>query len=146
MATKRILRLTGQEALVKVDGTVGSVTIDLATDLLLPTEVIDGAPLVNIITLYVTGTPGAVANISRGGTSLWDMQAGPFTELDMLNLGGTSDATLNSANLTVTTYGADLRQAGVECQVLVKLRKVAGYKSTLPQGGSPHALNTRFHC
>lgn len=128
MATKRILRLTGQEALVKVDGTVGSVTIDLATDLLLPTEVISGTALVNIITLYVTGKPGAVANISRGGTSLWDAQAGPFTELDMLNLGGTSDATLNSANLTVTTSGA-------ECQVLVKLRKVAGYKSTLPPGG-----------
>lgn len=128
MATKRILRLTGQEALVKVDGTVGSVTIDLETDLLLPTEVINGTVKANIITLYCTGKPGAIANISRDGTSLWDVQAAPFTELDMLNLGGASDDTLNSANLTITTTGAD-------CQVLVKLRKVAGYKSTLPPGG-----------
>lgn len=124
MATKRILRLTNTEALVKVDGAVGSVTINLATDLLLPTEEVVGTPRVNMVMMQVSGKQNSVISIARSGENLYDMQANAAECIDLLTLGCASDSTNNDQNIVVTS-------AGAEGQLIIKLRKVSGYASKL---------------
>lgn len=123
MATKRILRLTNTEAIVKVDGPVGAVTVDLATDLKLTTEDIT-TPSVNIVAMAVTGRPGAYATITRNGVELWDLQADAGVNLNLLDIGGITDSINNTSDIVVTTSGA-------ECQLLLKLRKISGYQTKI---------------
>lgn len=124
MATKRILKLTNTEAIVKIDGDVGSVTIDLDVDLKLATEDIVGTPAVNILTMQVSGKVGGVASITRNSETLWDLSSNTGEIIDLNNIGGISDSTHNTSDIVVTTSGA-------ETQLLLKLRKVAGFKSKI---------------
>lgn len=124
MATKRILRLTNTEALVKVDGTVGSVTIDLQTDLKLATEELSGTQRVNIVVMQSSGKPNSVLSLSRNGVNLWDLQANAAQGLNLLEIGGATDATENDSDIVVTSSGA-------EGQLILKLRKVSGYKTLI---------------
>lgn len=124
MANKRILRLTNTEALVKFDGAPGSVTLNLATDLKLATEDIVGTPAVNITFLAVSGKADSVVSISRGGVNLWDLQSNASTYLNLLDIGGTSDSTNNTADIVATISGA-------EGQLVMKVRKVSGYKTKI---------------
>lgn len=120
MATKRILRLTNTEAIVKVDGAVGSVTIDLDVDLKLATEDVT-TPRVNITLLQVSGKPNSVLTVARGLDSLYDLQAGSAECIDMQTIGCMSDNTNNDQDIVVTSSGA-------EGQLILKLRKVSGYQ------------------
>jgi hypothetical protein len=124
MATKRILRLTNTEALVKVDGTVGSVTIDLQTDLKLETEELVGDQKVNIVLMQVAGKTNSVLSVARNGVNLWDLQAGSALCVNLLDIGGASDSTENTSDIVVTSSGA-------EGQLILKLRKVSGYKTLI---------------
>lgn len=124
MATKRVLRLTNTEAVIKVDGTVGSVTIDLQTDLKLATEELVGTQRVNIVVMQSSGKPNSVISVARNGVNLWDLQANAAQGLNLLEIGGASDATENSSNIVVTSTGA-------EGQLILKLRKVEGYKTLI---------------
>lgn len=125
MATnKRILRLTNQEAIVKIDGDVGSATIDLDVDLKLTTEEIVGSPAVNIVIMQVSGKVGSVLSVARNGVNLWDLQAGSAECIDMLNIGGAADNTFNTSDIVVTSSGA-------EGQLILKLRKQSGYKTLI---------------
>lgn len=124
MATKRILRLTNQEALIKVDGTVGSVTIDLDVDLKLATEQIVGTPRVNIIAMQVSGKPNSVLSVARNGVNLWDLQAGAGQLVDFQNLGLSSDTTENASDIVVTS-------AGAEGQLILKVRKIEGFRTLI---------------
>lgn len=124
MANKRILRLTNTEALVKFDGSPGSVTLNLATDLKLPTEDIVGTPTVNITFMAVSGKLDSTVSISRGGVNLWDLQSNASTYLNLLDIGGTSDSTNNTADIVATISGA-------EGQLVMKVRKVSGYKTKI---------------
>lgn len=124
MATKRILKLTNTEAIVKVDGTAGTVTIDLDVDLKLPSELIIGSPAVNILALKIAGKPGGIASVIRNSETLWDLQANTGETIDLYNIGGISDPTHNTFDIIVTT-------AGAETQLLLKLRKVSGFKSRI---------------
>jgi hypothetical protein len=131
MPTKRILRLTNTEALVKVDGTVGSVTIDLQTDLKLATEELVGNQQVNIVLMQVAGKTNSVLSVARNGVNLWDLQAGSALCVNLLDIGGASDSTENTSDIVVTSSGA-------EGQLILKLRKVSGYKTLIrtEQNGS----------
>lgn len=120
MAAKRILKLTHQEAVVKFDGAIGTVTIDLATDLKLATETISGTPTVNIIGFQVTGAPTGVITISRNSVDLFTVLTDNSPCVDLLEFGGTSESTNNTSNIVITSSVA----IG---QVILKLRKVSGY-------------------
>lgn len=120
---KRILRLTNTEALVKIDGAPGVTTINLATDLKLPTEEVS-TPAVNITMLQVSGKPGCTASVVRNNEDLYDLQSGSAECIDFLSLGGASDSTNNTSNIDVVI-------AGAEGQLILKLRKVSGYKTKL---------------
>jgi hypothetical protein len=124
MANKRILRLTNTEALVKVDGVVGSVTIGLATDLLLPHEEVVGTPKVNIAMMQVSGKTGSVMSVERDGENLYDLQAGSAECIDLFAIGAASDNTNNDSDIVVTSSGA-------EGQLILKLRKVSGYQTKI---------------
>lgn len=124
MATKRVLRLTNTEALVKVDGTVGSVTIDLQTDLKLATEELVGTQKVNIVLMQVSGKPNSVLSVARNSVNLWDLQADSALCVNLLDIGGASDSTENDKDIVVTSSGA-------EGQLVLKLRKVEGYKTLI---------------
>lgn len=124
MATKRILRLTNTEALIKVDGAIGSVTIDLAVDLKLATEAISGTPRVNLVVMQVSGKPGAVVSVARNSINLWDLQADAAECINLLEVGGATDNTENASNIVVTSSGA-------EGQLLLKVRKLSGYRTLI---------------
>lgn len=124
MATKRILRLTNQEALIKVDGSVGTVTIDLDVDLKLATEEIVGTPRANIIAMQVSGKPNSVLSVARNGVNLWDLQAGAGQLIDFQNLGLSSDTTENASDIAVTSSGA-------EGQLILKVRKIDGFRTLI---------------
>ena len=120
MATKRILKLTNTEAIVKIDGAPGTVTIDLDVDLKLSSEDIVGTPRVNIITMQVSGKPNSVLSVARNSENLWDLQANTAELVDLNNIGGISDPTNNTSDIVVTSSTA-------EGQLLLRLRKVSGY-------------------
>lgn len=120
MATKRILKLTNTEAIVKIDGAPGTVTIDLDVDLKLSSEDIVGTPIVNIITMQVSGKPNSVLSVARNSENLWDLQANTAELVDLNNIGGISDPTNNTSDIVVTSSTA-------EGQLLLRLRKVSGY-------------------
>ena len=120
MATKRILKLTNTEAIVKIDGEPGTVTIDLDVDLKLSSEDIVGTPRVNIITMQVSGKPSSVLSVARNSENLWDLQANTTGLVDLNNIGGISDPTNNTSDIVVTSSTA-------EGQLLLRLRKVSGY-------------------
>lgn len=120
MATKRILKLTNTEAIVKIDGEPGTVTIDLDVDLKLSSEDIVGTPRVNIITMQASGKPNSVLSVARNSENLWDLQANTAELVDLNNIGGISDSTNNTSDIVVTSSTA-------EGQLLLRLRKVSGY-------------------
>lgn len=120
MATKRILKLTNTEAIVKIDGEPGTVTIDLDVDLKLSSEDIVGTPRVNIITMQASGKPNSVLSVARNSENLWDLQANTAGLVDLNNIGGISDPTNNTSDIVVTSSTA-------EGQLLLRLRKVSGY-------------------
>ena len=124
MANKRILRLTNTEAVIKIDGAVGSITIDPTVDLKLVTEDLEAVQKVNISFMAVSGKPDSVISVSRDGTNLWDLQANAATYLNLMDIGSTTDWTLSDKPITVTI-------AGAEGQLLMKLRKVSGYKTKI---------------
>jgi hypothetical protein len=124
MATKRILKLTNTEAIIKVDGTVGTVTIDLDVDLRLATEEISGTPSVSIVQMQVAGKAGGLASVARNSVNLWDLQANTAEMVDLLGFGGVTDNTNSTHDIVVTT-------ATAETQLLIKLRKNSGFRTLI---------------
>jgi hypothetical protein len=141
MATKRILKLTNTEAIVKVDGTVGTATIDLQTDLLHPFESLDGAvQTVAISMLVVSGKPTGVVTITRNGVVLYNLSVDACAVVDMQSLGPIYDATEGTSDIVV---GLTV----VDCEVIMKLRKISGYMTRYNATGTgvyenPGAPNT----
>jgi hypothetical protein len=120
MATKRLISLRNNEALVKIEGAAGAVTIGLATDLLGAAEVLDGGTqtvtLAGIRWTSVTGT----ATIVRNGVTIASIAAGSvgnFMENFYDDGGKTND-------IVVTTVTG-------EVQIWLKLHKVGGYKTMI---------------
>lgn len=117
--TKRVLRLTNTDAVVKVYGAAGSTTITLGTDLKLAGETL-GTPAVSITGLIVTGVAGGQVTVTRNSQVLYQLVTDNSPTIDLLEFGNTSDDTNSTHDIVVTTTGA-------ESQLLLKVRKTAGY-------------------
>ncbi len=119
MATKRLVSLRNNEAIVKIEGAAGAVTIDLDVDLLGGGEVLDGATQsVNIVGITWTSTVGT-ATIARNAIVVASTPAGSGSLGQLQNFfedGG------KTHDIVVTT-------AGGEVQLWIKLHKVGGYKT-----------------
>jgi hypothetical protein len=116
----QVLKMTETLAIVKVSG--GGGTIDLATDLLSSTMIIEGTPTVNITYAQwnISGGVGDKIAVVRNAVTILNLQQNAG-ELDMGGNGGYSDNTHNTFNIVVTTTGVG--------EVYLTLRKVAGYRS-----------------
>jgi hypothetical protein len=116
---KRIIRLTNNEALIKIEGAAGTNTISLATDLLGAGEALDGGTQTATITNVTWTTNGGTFTIVRNGVTLVSSSApvghlGP--QQNFFDDGGkTSDIVVTSAT--------------AEVQVWIRVHKVGGFKT-----------------
>lgn len=121
--TKTILKNVNQEAVIKVSGTDGSAVIDLQTDLVASTQVVDGATqTVNIVGLIWTGATNGIAEVSRDGTIIATLQANAAGALEFGGQAMIPETIQNTKDITITISGAQ-----TECWIRVK--KVGGYKT-----------------
>lgn len=119
--TKTILKNVNQETVIKVAGTADSATIDLSTDLVASTQVVDGeTQTVNIIGLVWTGAPDGIIQITRGGVIITTLQANAAGALEFAGQQMISDSINNTSDLVVTISGAQ-----AECWI--RVRKISGY-------------------
>lgn len=130
--SQSILRLTHQEAVVKVWGPTGtSETIDISDLEAVGQELIpEGFPKVNIVGVTWTGHPSAIITITRNvvieetptPTRVLTL---PCTGANSIEFGGQelpSESTGNASNITVAITG----EAG---EIYLKLRKIDGYRT-----------------
>lgn len=120
---KTILRKTPQKVGVKVAGGAGTDTIALATDLLHTTEVVDGTPTVNILSLHWTGAAAGVATITRNGTIIATLAGATAGEL-LFNDAEFVENVNNTSDIVVTITGGQM-------EVWMLLRKADGYTSKI---------------
>lgn len=120
-ATKQVLKLTHNEAVVKVTNpTADTATIDLQTDLKLASEVLEASQVVSISKILFSVSPVAGASISilRGATTEATLfGSGEFD----LSANGMAEDHSPTTDITVTFTGT----GGT---VYLKLRKTTGYE------------------
>lgn len=116
---KTVLTKTETLAVVKITG-AGSETIDLSTDLLSITQVLNGTLKVGIN--FIQWTTGGNVTIVRNGVTIFDLytNTGNF---DLSAHGGCVEYTQGDQNIVVTITGGGT--------VLLTLRKAGGYDSKI---------------
>lgn len=122
--TKTILKLTHQEAIVKIAGTAGSASIDLQTDLLHANQALSGGTqTVNLLAANWVGLPNSTITVTRGSDNIITV---PGDQPQLLDFEGAGyvDSVNNSSDITVTI-------AGAEAQIYLTLRKASGYASKI---------------
>lgn len=119
---KDFLRKTEKKVAVKVSGTNVTETITLATDLLVPTQVVSGTPKVNILAFKWAGALGATVTITRNSKTIVKLVCDNPGEMDFLDSEFTESIN-NDSDLVVVTTG--------EAQLWLNLRKESGYKSKI---------------
>ena len=118
---KTILKNTNQETVIKVSGTAGVATINLATDLLAATQALaGGVQTVNIATVQWVGLSAATITITRNAVNVLTLPGGGADYLEFAEGAGFVESTENTSNISVTI-------AGAEAQCYLVLRKVSGY-------------------
>ena len=118
---KTVLKNTNQEAVIKVAGTAAAATIDLQTDILASTQVLDGdTQRVNILSFNWSGGSDGIISITRNSIVIATLQA---NAAGMMYFDGQSmipDSIENTSDIVVTISGA-------QCELWIKVRKVSGY-------------------
>lgn len=132
--TGTVMKLTHQEAVVKVAGTAATHTIDLSVALVPASgQILDGeTQTVTITGVTWSGADGGVVTISRGGVTVMTLQA---NAAGMLLFDG---QTMPPESIGAT---ADISVAisGAQAECWLKLRKVSGYKTTIePEQFGPY--------
>lgn len=122
---KTIFKKTYGEALVKVAGPAGNVTINLATDLLATNDSLlsGGTPTVNIAAVAWSGASDGVVTISRNNVVVMTLLASATGFLDFGGQIFPPDQTENTSNIVVTI-------TGTQAECWIRLRKASGYKNT----------------
>lgn len=122
--TKTVLKNTESMAVVKVAGTAGSATISLASDLLSPTQELNGSTqTVNLVGANWTGARNGAIEVARNEVAILTIPADQPQIFDFQG-DGYVDTVENTQDITVTISGA-------ESQVYLTLRKANGYKSKI---------------
>jgi hypothetical protein len=116
---KTIMKMTQTEAVVKINGT-GTETINLSTDLLSTSQVLQGDLKVGLT--FLQWTTGGNISITRGGVEIYKLftNTGNF---DMGGNGGFADYTQSDENIVVSITGDGV--------IFLTLRKAGGYKSKI---------------
>lgn len=117
--TKVVMKVTETTANVKIVGT-GTEVINLATDLIAPTQILDGTVRVGI--MFIQWTAGTSITISRGIEPIYEL-FGATGIFDLSGYNGMLDVQNQSDNITVNIAGGG--------SVLINLRKISGYTSRI---------------
>lgn len=127
---KSFLKISDFEAVVKVTGdNADTTTITLNSDLLhAPTQVVDGSTqTVDITGMAWTGAANAVIQIVRDSVIITTLQAGAAGYLEFTGQFMTPDTTQNTKDIVVSIHHG-------QAELWLRVRKVAGYKSTIEDG------------
>lgn len=123
--TKTILKASENETVVKVQGTSGTATINIATDILASTQVLDGSTqTVDIIGLGWSGAAGGVVQVKRNSVVITTRVVDNSGYAEFRGQDIPAETTENTSNIDVVISGAQ-----AECWLV--LRKVGGYKSKI---------------
>lgn len=123
--TKTVMKVTHQEAIVKVAGTSAAATIDLSADLVAPGQVLDGATqAVNIVGVMWSGAAVGQIQLTRNSVVVKTMTTDTADYHDYSGQDMIPESTENTSDIVVTISGAQ-----AECWL--KLRKVSGYRTTV---------------
>ena len=128
---KSFLKISDSEAVIKITGVAGDTdTITLDTDLLHgETQRPDDAipPTVDITGMAWTGAVNGVIQIERNSEIIATLQAGAAGYLEFTGQYMTPDTTNNTYDIVVNITGG-------QSELWLRVRKVAGYKSTIEDG------------
>ena len=120
--TKTILRNTNLETVVQVGGTSGSATITLNSDLVASSQALTagGTPTVNITGYMVSGLLTSAITVTRNSVNQMTFAPENSGTFDFQGQ-GFAQTQNNTSDIAVTI-------GGVEGHVIIKIRKVSGYK------------------
>ena len=123
--TKTILKSSENETVVKVQGTSGTATIDIAADILAATQVLDGSTqTVDILGIGWSGAAGGVVQIKRNSVIISTRVVDNSGYVEFRGQELPAESTEHTSNIDVVISGAQ-----AECWLV--LRKVGGYKSKI---------------
>lgn len=129
---KTIVKNVHQEAVVKVAGTAAAATIDLAADLVAAGQVISGTQSVSIVGVNWSGGADGIISIARNNVVIMTLQANAAGMLFFDGQTMPPEAINATSNIVVTISGA-------QCECWLKLRKLAGYQTTIePEQFGPY--------
>jgi hypothetical protein len=118
---KIILKNTNQEAVVKIAGSGGNVTIDLSEDIVAPSQVVDGeTQTVNIVGVRWVGLSGTSISLARNSVNVLTMPGDAPNGIGMAEGIGFVDTENNTHDIVATITGS-------EAQCYITLRKIGGY-------------------
>jgi hypothetical protein len=118
---KTVLRLTNNYAGVKANA-AGTYTFSLATDLLLPSEVVSGTPTVDIYGATFSGEAASTITVSRNSVDIFNISPSTASSIDFSQM-GMKETINNTSDIVVVITG--------KAQIYLELRKSAGYKTKL---------------
>lgn len=119
---KDFLRKTEKKVGVKISGNNVTETINLTTDLLVPTQEVVGTPKVNIQLFQWAGAPDAVITVTRNSKVIVVLSAATAGTLEFFDTNFVENIE-NASPIVVTTTG--------NAQLYMSLRKDSGYKSKI---------------
>lgn len=126
--TKTFIKVAENEAVIKVAGTAAGATISLATDLLGPSQVVNGATqTVDITGIVWSGAVGGVITVTRNSTVIATLQTDNGNFMDFSGQVMPPENTQNTKDIVVT-----MSVAQGECWI--KVRKIGGYVSKIEIG------------
>lgn len=126
---KSIIKNSDTETHVKVAGVDGSATIDLSTDLVHASQVVDGdTQTVNILSVVWAGESTSKINIERNSVRVITL-AGGATASGMLYFDGQTMAAENTENTSDIVVTMETGTGHGE--LWIRLRKAGGYTSKI---------------
>ncbi|CAB4125357.1 hypothetical protein UFOVP58_119 [uncultured Caudovirales phage] len=126
--TKTFIKVAENEAVIKVAGTAAGATISLATDLLGPNQVVNGATqIVDITGIVWSGAVGGIITITRNSAIIATLQTDNGNFMDFSGQVMPPENNQNTSDIVVT-----MSVAQGECWI--KVRKVNGYVSKIEYG------------
>lgn len=121
---KTVLKNSESETVIKVTGSGGDVTIDLQTDLVSSTQVVDGGTqTVNITGVSWSGETTQYSLVLRNNVRVFTLSGGAASSLMFDGQTMCPETTQNTSDIVVSMSGTG------EGECWIRLRKVAGYKS-----------------
>lgn len=121
--TKRVIKQTETQAVVKCYGTGSTDTIDLDVDLLSTTMSVSGTPTVNIlsVTWFVSDAVGDKIVVTRNSVPIFNLYQNG--QMDFSGEWGWAEDTQNTQDIVVTITGTG--------GIYLSLRKAAGFVSKI---------------